>query len=450
MEIKPELAEKLLKHRRLWVSLIVLSIMLLIASFNSWSWWFLNRTGDNFDEELGTRLRSIATVTAHLIEAQYSGADKEQLGYYIFGIKDILHQVKAENQLQAAFLVSENYSVIADDVLDLTFPVKRTYIQEDSVSLQSAWNGVAMASPLHVVAGSHFKSAYAPVINEDQEIMAVLVVEANAEFFNNLTFFRQTLIFAGVVSILVLGLFSIFLYWAITLLLESYERMRRAERLAQMGQMAASMAHEIRNPLGIIKGTADVLREIYDNPQQPNELFEFIPAEIKRLNRLVNDFLTFARGVKLDQKRGNLGEIVTQVATDLARDQTENQVQIETKIAANVPDSMFDPDAIYRALYNLALNGIQAMKPAGRLTLQLEIRPQPTRRYLAVQVIDTGCGIAGDLNKIFDPFYTTKTKGTGLGLTITRQIIEAHLGRIEVTSKVNQGTQVTLLLPVGD
>jgi two-component system NtrC family sensor kinase len=175
---------------------------------------------------------------------------------------------------------------------------------------------------------------------------------------------------------------------------------------------------------------------------------DFIPAEIKRLNRLVNDFLTFASGVKLDQKRGNLGEIVTQVATDLARDQTENQVHIQTEIAENVPDTNFDPDAIYRALYNLALNGIQAMTKAGRLTLRLEIRTLPTRQYLAVQISDTGCGIAGDLNKIFDPFYTTKTKGTGLGLAITQQIIEAHLGRIEVTSKVNHGTQVTFLLPV--
>ena len=448
MDIKLEFGEKLLRHRKLYVSFLVLLIILVIVLFNLGSWLFLNRMADDLDEELGNRLRSIAIMTAHLIESRFGAAPKDQFGFYFFELKRILHLVKTENQLQSAFLINEEFDVIADDdELRLDLPAKRTYVQEDSLSLRSAWNGVAMASPLHVVEDNHFKSAYAPVINDDQEIMAILVVEANADFFNILRLFERGLIVGGLVSIVVLALFSIFLYWAISLLLKSYEMMRRSERLALMGQMAASMAHEIRNPLGVIKGTADVLRELYDNPQKPDELFDFIPLEIKRLNRLVNDFLTFARGVKLEKRRGNLGKILQQVGTDLERDEREKPVTIRYHISNTLPEIDFDPDAIYRVVYNLAINGIQAMENGGTLTFSLEKSTQHDQEFYVVHIQDTGCGISGDLTKIFDPFYTTKTKGTGLGLAICEQIITQHGGRIHVHSQPNQGTTMTFYLP---
>lgn len=449
MEKRLELGEKLLHHRQWVVGFLVSLIILVILVFNLGSWFFLNQMGDNLDEELGTRLRSISVITANLIESRFSAAAKDQLGYYYFDLKHILHRVKVENQLQSVFLINETFSVIADDNLELSLPgEKRTYVQEDSISLNSAWNGVAMASPLHIVEGNHFKSAYAPVINDELEIMAVLVVEANADFFSTLRLFRRGLILGGLVSLVVLGFLAVFLYWAISLLLNSYEKLRRSERLALMGQMAASMAHEIRNPLGIMKGTADVLKELYDNPAEPNELFEFIPSEIKRLNRLVNDFLTFARGVKLEKKRTNLTELLEQLSADLKRESFEQPVKIEFKTDGNLPKIEIDADAIYRVIYNMSLNGIQAMESGGTLQLALFSAIHKGSEFLKVAITDTGCGISGDVNRIFDPFFTTKTKGTGLGLAISRQIIEKHGGWIEIESEVNQGTRITFYLPV--
>jgi signal transduction histidine kinase len=449
VETRLELGEKLLRHRQGVVGFLVFLIILVMLVFNLGSWFFLNRMGDNLDDELGARLRSISGITANLIESRFGAAAKDQLGFYYFELKQILNQVKAENQLQSIFLINEDFSVIANDDLELALPgEKRTYVQEDSVCLKSAWNGVAMDSPLHVVEGNPFKSAYAPVINDELEIMAILVVEANADFFRTLLFFRRGLIFGGVVSLVVLGFMAGFLYWAISLLLKSYEKMRRSERLALMGQMAASMAHEIRNPLGIMKGTADVLKELYDNPSQPNELFEFIPSEIKRLNRLVTDFLTFARGVTLEKRRENLTGVLEQVRSDLQREPFEKPVQIELELPGTFPATEFDADAIYRVVYNLALNGIQAMDRGGALKLVLSEFSRRGEEFLRVAVTDTGCGISGEVNKIFDPFFTTKTKGTGLGLAISRQIIEAHGGWIEVESKVNLGTCLTFYLPV--
>lgn len=448
MEVKLQFAEKILKHRKLAAGSVVLLIIVLIVSFILWSGSILEKVSGAMDEELGQRLYAISLLTAHLIEAQFGAAAKDQLDFYGFELKTILNSVKEENQLQAVFLIDENYDVIADDNLRFKLPEKRTYVQDDSLCLKSAWKGVTTASPLHIVEGNHFKSAYAPVINDDQEIMAILVVEANADFFDNLQAFNQSLMIAGILSLIIILLLAIVLYWVFMALLKSLEMMRRSERLALMGQMAASMAHEIRNPLGIMKGTADVLRELYDNPEKPNELFDFIPFEIKRLNRLVNDFLTFARGVKLEKRLSNIGDAITQVERDISREYQNPQIRIVTQIAEDLPSFEFDVDAIYRVIYNLALNSIQAMEKGGTLTLKATKTVEQEQSHICVEVIDTGCGIAGNLEKIFDPFYTTKTKGTGLGLAISQQIIEKHAGWIRAESKANEGTKMTFYLPV--
>jgi signal transduction histidine kinase len=447
VEVRLQFAEKILKHRKLAAGSVVFLIIILIVSFILWSGSSLEKVSGTLDEELGQRLYAISLLTAHLIEAQFGAAAKDQLDFYGFELKTILNSVKEENQLQAVFLIDENYNVLADDNLRFKLPEKRTYVQDDSLCLKSAWKGVTVASPLHIVQGNHFKSAYAPVINDDQEIMALLVVEASANFFDNLQAFNQSLMIAGIFSLIIILLLAVFLYWAFTVLLKSFEIMRRSERLALMGQMAASMAHEIRNPLGIMKGTADVLRELYDNPEKPNELFDFIPYEIKRLNRLVNDFLTFARGVKLDKRSGNIQDIILQVEKDISREQPNPQIQIISRIAADLPTFEFDADAMYRVIYNLALNSIQAMEKGGALTLQAQKTIEKEKSHICIEIIDTGCGIAGNLEKIFDPFYTTKTKGTGLGLAITQQIVENHGGWIYAESKVNEGTKMTFYLP---
>jgi len=447
VEVKLQFAEKILKHRKSAAGSVVLLIIILIVSFILWSGSILEKVSGTLDEELGQRLYAISLLTAHLIEAQFGAAAKDQLDFYGFELKAILNSVKEENQLQAVFLIDENYNVIADDNLRLKLPEKRTYVQDDSFCLKRAWKGLTTASPLHIVEGNHFKSAYAPVINDDQEIMAILVVEANANFFDNLRAFNQSLMLAGIISLIIILLLAVFLYWVFMVLLKSFEIMRRSERLALMGQMAASMAHEIRNPLGIMKGTADVLRELYDNPEKPNELFDFIPYEIKRLNRLINDFLTFARGVKLDKRSGNIRDTILQVKKDISREHQNPQIQIISRISEDLPIFEFDADAIYRVIYNLALNSIQAMEKGGSLTLKATKTVEKDHPYICIEVIDTGGGISGNLEKIFDPFYTTKTKGTGLGLAITQQIIEKHGGWITVESEENKGTKMTFYLP---
>ncbi|MCK5737591.1 hypothetical protein KAH55_00350 [bacterium] len=450
MNFSANFTEKMLQHRRLTVTVIVLLIVILLVLLNGMNWLFLHRLSADIDDEMGQRLQSVARVSAHLIEERYGFIRQDDFSTEAFRLKRLLNDIKNENELAAVFLIDENINVLADDNPGLTYPGKRGYLYADSIAINQALNGVVTASELHTIAAYHFKNGYAPVINDELEIVAVLVIEANTHFFENLQNYQRQLIFGGIGSLTILLVFAGFLFWLIGLLFESHKQARRSERLALMGQMTASMAHEIRNPLAIIKSTADVLKDIYNPADKPNELFDFIPMEIRRLNRLVNDFLDFARGVKLEFQTGYLADTVSRLIQDLQREHEGLQVAMLAEIAADLPALTFDPDAVYRALYNLAQNGIQAITdPPGKLVVLLRPKRIKKNVWQEIVITDTGCGISTDTDRIFEPFFTTKTKGTGLGLAITRQIIQKHGGSIVVESQPDQGTRITVLFPPG-
>ncbi|MDZ7261566.1 MAG: ATP-binding protein [candidate division KSB1 bacterium] len=444
--------EDLLRKQKVYLSFIVVVTILLLLALNLGSWLFLNRMGHYLDGELAKRLCSIADLSADMIEElvdqYYPTFGENTLVTIAFLIEPILSRVQDQNQLEGVYIIDEVYRVLAEGRRRLPLAGRRTYVQEDSLSLKQAWTGITAASPLHVVAGQRFKSAYAPVKTMSNEVMAILVIEANADFFSILRFFRRGLIIGGLVSLGVLILFSSFLFWAISLLIKTHESMRRSERLALMGQMAATLAHEIRNPLRIINATVDVLKDKYDDRGQPDELFEYIPSEVKRLNRLVNDFLSFTREPQLNKKPGDLPRTLSKAIAALDHECREMKVHIATDIPATLPSINFDEDAVQQVVYNLLLNAIQSMPDGGNIFVRLVPVSKKGKKYVSVAVEDTGSGIVGDITRIFEPFYTTKTTGSGLGLAISKRTIEKHGGWIEVDSQKGVGTKIRFYLPV--
>jgi signal transduction histidine kinase len=226
-----------------------------------------------------------------------------------------------------------------------------------------------------------------------------------------------------------------------------HERLRQAERLATAGELAAGMAHEIRNPLAaIVNATALLTDQTGLTPAERAATLGAVRTEARRLNRILSDFLRFARPQEARRARGDIGEVVQHVGA-LVRDDRTRAARVDVRVAVDpaVPPFAFDRDQVTQVLWNVALNGVEAMDGRGRLSLEVARR----NGDVALAVSDTGPGIPDEcLGRVFEPFYSGKPNGSGLGLTIAERIVAAHGGRIEIASEPGRGTRVTMLFPL--
>lgn len=228
------------------------------------------------------------------------------------------------------------------------------------------------------------------------------------------------------------------------------ENLRRAEKLSTLGEMAAVLAHEIRNPLGSIRGTAEILRDDY-RPGDPK--YEFIDIQIReteRLNRVVEDFLRMARPLPVEMVRCRVQAELETVALLVTNDARERKVSLVLEPPAADVAVKGNGEKLRQAFLNIAINSLQATPSGGSLTISTSVcREDEAAGMCEIRFRDSGVGIdAAAMPRIFEPFYTTKPDGTGLGLAITRKIIEGHGGTLQVESAVGQGTTVLVWLPV--
>ncbi len=228
------------------------------------------------------------------------------------------------------------------------------------------------------------------------------------------------------------------------------EQLRRAERLSALGELSAVLAHEIRNPLGSIRGTAEILRDDFSPGDRKYEFLEILIKETDRLNRVVEDFLTLSRPLKAERETCDLMAVLQDTMTLVSGEAAKRGVRLELEPAA-LPLVPGDREKLKQVFLNLVLNGVQATGSGGCVTITavhvnaMEGKPA----CVALSFADTGEGIdPAVLPRIFEPFFTTKAGGTGLGLAITQRIIESHGGSIEVESAVGKGTTFRVRLPV--
>ncbi|MDD2737255.1 MAG: ATP-binding protein [Desulfuromonadaceae bacterium] len=228
------------------------------------------------------------------------------------------------------------------------------------------------------------------------------------------------------------------------------ENLRRAEKLSTLGEMAAVLAHEIRNPLGSIRGTAEILRDDYRPGDPKYEFIEIQIRETERLNRVVEDFLRMARPLPSEMARCHVQEELETVTMLVANDARKRQVSLYLEPANSDVIVKADGEKLRQAFLNIVINALQATPGGGSLTVSTSVcRLEERAAICEVTFCDTGCGIDTlSQEKIFEPFYTTKSDGTGLGLAISRKIIEGHGGTLQIESAVGQGTTVLVTLPV--
>ena len=229
------------------------------------------------------------------------------------------------------------------------------------------------------------------------------------------------------------------------ILFQTEEQLRRADRLSALGELSAGMAHEIRNPLGAIKGAVEILKDDYRPEDARYEFIQILLKETDRLNHIVQEFLGFARPKQPDFQQADLNEAVESVITLTAQEAKKAGVKVEKRLDPAIGKRGLDAGLLRQAFLNLVLNAIQAMDSGGILTVGSILQGDA----IEITITDTGSGISEEnRKKLFSPFFTTRKNGTGLGLAITYRIIDNHHGTIHVASVPGKGTTFTVKIPI--
>lgn len=226
---------------------------------------------------------------------------------------------------------------------------------------------------------------------------------------------------------------------------DSFEQLKRADRLSAVGQLSAGLAHEIRNPLASIEGAVDVLEKDQGSGDRKAEFLSIIKKECRRLNGLLSNLLDFARPRQPRIKVMHVRKVIDSVVSLAAHTGERKGVSIQVRVPEDLPTIKGDIEQLQQVILNLTLNAIQAMPEGGNITLAAE----QANEQFAIRVVDEGSGVEEeDVDRIFDPFYTTKPAGTGLGLAVAHQIIRQHGGVIKAERNPEKGMTFSVLLPL--
>jgi len=223
------------------------------------------------------------------------------------------------------------------------------------------------------------------------------------------------------------------------------ERLSRAERLSSLGEMAAGISHEIRNPLGIIRSSAELLKKKVTKIDPSNTIPDIIVEEANRLNRIITDFINFAKPRSPNFSPCRIQEVIDKNITFLTMQIEEKGYRIKQNYQNSLPEIQADAAMLYQSFLNILINAMQAMPDGGCIDISISAND----KIVTVNFEDEGQGIADEvLDKIWDPFFTTKEMGTGLGLGVVKNIIESHGGSIQIQNRSSGGARVTVELPV--
>ena len=226
------------------------------------------------------------------------------------------------------------------------------------------------------------------------------------------------------------------------------EQLNEAQRLASLGKMVAAVSHELKNPLGIVRSTAEMLGNRIAKVAPGNEhLANIIVEETSRLDTIVREFLDFARPRETRMATGSLNQVAERVLRFMEPEFKQKSVVVRTRLDQELPEIFMDSEQIYQVLFNIVFNAVQAMPYGGDIIVATS--EDQAAAAVILEITDTGVGIAPEkISQIFTPFYTDKNRGTGLGLTIAKNIVEKHGGTISASSKPSDGSTFRIVLPI--
>jgi signal transduction histidine kinase len=401
------------------------------------------RAERHLDNELGERLAAVAGGLARLV--QKSAPDSLSADTVDLDLLYLLFETQREAGLSnIVILTPEGYTVV--DLEGYSEPGESNpFIELDFSAVTLARSGITAFTSLYRSGDDYMKSAYAPVHNGGGGVIGIVGVEAGAGFFTVLRELSSLIVFilaVGALAVAVLG----FLFFRQTMILDrAQEAILRRENLATMGRMVANIAHDIRNPLSIIKTSAQRLRKKHDTD---DEVFDYISEEVDQLNRILTSYLDFAGPDKtFSPQPHSAARIITRCLLVVEPEieargiiKTDNSSQNDLTIVA-------DDKRAQQAVMNVLINAVQAVEDGGRIDLSLETR----KPYGVIVIDDDGPGIKEkDIGEITKPFYTTRADGSGLGLSIVKSILEEHGGKLEIANRAGGGASVKLYFPLAE
>lgn len=418
---------------------LLLTLVVVVAAFV----YLYRGYRDQLEAELGRRLVAVATASAAAVNGDTWRALVRGDTAAVAAARTELEEVRRVNGVSDIFLFTRDETTVLDLGDQYPAGARNPALIADVEPATTALAGLATTTRLFSRQGSFLKSAYAPVWSAGGEVLGGVGVEASATFFEVLGRVRRTLLAAAALvsaGVVVLGLVFARLL-AVQENLES--RLRRTETLATMGQMASMLAHEIRNPLGIIRGAAERLGARYQ--LEGDELYRFIPEEVDRLEHTLGSYLDFARphttAAGVDDARRALGGTLEIMGPELER----NGIRLEADMEEGAFPVRGDAHLLQQALLNVILNARDAMGSGGTLSVTLRRRG----RRAEIAVADTGTGMSEEvLARATEPFFTSKERGSGLGLAAVARLMDDLDGRLEIRSRPGEGTRVELSLPL--
>ncbi len=425
--------------------IVILGLLILVVNVSQWLQHA--RLRSSLDLELRDRLLGVAQAAAVGIDGEMLrrwsdwGVDLDEDDR----LRATLGQIVAANAVSNIDLLDLD----GGSIIDLSAVLERGEINPlialDRPAFILATAGFPEASALRVLDGQYLKAAYVPIESDDGEVVAVLAVEGAADLFLVLDELRRTMVAVAIGSVLGIVLLGIILVRISDSLARAERELLRRESLTSMGRMAAGIAHEIRNPLGIIRATAERLRRGLGDDERQSAGVDSIVEEVDRLNGIVSGYLNFASEKPSEFRRLDLAELLRR-SLRLASAELDG-VAVSTEFELPTAPMQGDAARLHQVFLNLILNARQAMPAGGSLRVSLGRAPTATPSY-RLCLTDTGVGIArAQLREVWKPFFTSKPEGSGLGLTIVRRILTEHRGTIRLDSEAGSGTTVTVDLP---
>jgi signal transduction histidine kinase len=422
-----------------WIIGSGLFVLLLV---NMFGWLYLQRIKTYFISDLQFRLENITNLSAKLI-------DPNDISYIFPGdninpqsvfYQNRLFEIKDNNNLQDIYIMSPTREILVDPTPDFQ-SIDFAERSPDVDLVKKALNGTTATGDLQTLGDHKFLTAVAPLIDSDNLITGLLVVEVRADFFDMLDQFdRGVMVFSILNAIIILGV-AVFLFRSVKKVFLLQNFIKNQEHLVRLGEMAASVAHEIRNPLGIMKGANSLIQKKYG--KQYDEVFTYIPAELERLNRLIEDFLAFSRNRDVSIQPVNLRELLTKLEVGFSE---HKKFEFCSEFPENLPLINTDQDALEQILLNIIKNSVQSNTRDGKIEIRCE---KVSKNRIEIHISDKGPGIPAELiNRVFDPFFTTRDEGSGLGLAISKRLIEQLRGEILLQSTPGVGTTVTISIPI--